>query len=261
MTRFLQGITALAAFVVCTAAHGGPVTVQVTFGQPPFGSLGSEEIGIRFPTANHPSQYTSETVFVGRLEGNGSNLVGASPSIFVDSLDDIYMYCYDLYQSVSGGLTVNYTINFAGPTARTLNFLGAVNYVLSGYTNTWTDPWAWLHPTDLNQAVAIQLGIWESRYETSSTWALGLGSFRASGVDTDTGLWITRFFAAVNNAAVNDLPAGFAMTLESPRAQDMLTGDPPPTNVPAPGSLALVAVALGALSLARSRSMRRMTRD
>ena len=88
--------------------------------------------------------------------------------------------CHDLRQGLHGGTyTVNYSVD-----ARTLDFLGAVNYVLNGNSNTWADINAWLHPSNGNIGAAIQVGIWKSLYETSGdlvVWA-----------DTDVRNWHPR---------------------------------------------------------------------
>ena len=76
--------------------------------------------------------------------GTASAVAGVAPSSFVDSLDDLYMYCYDLYEQVHAGQEADYTINVDGPTARTLDFLGAVNTSSTVAATSWSDPFAWL---------------------------------------------------------------------------------------------------------------------
>ena len=172
----------------------------------------------------------------GRFQGKGSNPVGVGPGIFTDSLDELYMYCYDVYESVGNGWDVDYTINFNGENDRTLDFLGAVNAVLGN-----GDPYAWLHPSSGTMAAAIQLGIWESKYESTDAWDLLGGSFLAQHMKKDTQRFLDSFIAAMG--ASPSLDGRYVITLEASGAQDMITGDPP-AAVPEPGTAALFGVAL-----------------
>lgn len=220
-------------------------SVHVKFDSNIFSGSGYDAVSIGYPSG-------SAAVAAGRFQGTASAVAGVAPSIFVDSLDDLYMYCYDLYEQVHAGQEADYTINVDGPTARTLDFLGAVNYILHGGSNDWSDPFAWLHPASAEQGAAIQLGIWESKYD--SGWELGSGSFKASGLETATQNWWLQFRAAVLDGAVADLDPSFAMTLEAPGVQDMITGDP--QALPEPASALLVALGLAGIGAARPRRRR-----
>ena len=228
-------------------------TVRVVFDSNIFEDAPNpDNVSITYPGLGVGAPRETAATAAGRFQGTVLEYSGVPLTIFVDGLNDLYMYCYDVYEHIWGGKDLTYTINLVGESARTLDFLGAVNDELNK-SNAKYDQYAWLHPANGYVAAAIQLGIWESKYDIDANgWDLANGLFSATGIadgTNQTESYLSRFIAAIGSSA--SLDGRFVMTLENDGFQDMITGDPP-GSVPEPGTLGLLAAAgLGLLAARR----------
>jgi hypothetical protein len=262
------------ALGVSSMAQAGP-TLDLKFPSvPTLFPAGSDTVKIQYN--NGTSSYNG-TVYAGMFGGEATGSTDFNPETLYQSESNVLVYCVDIFdnliksnstydvrdvapdQVVFGGDNSDIRRDFG----RTLNFLGALNSVLSSdyglnfgdknwlnpaLTSTQSSPSGWM-------AGAIQVGIWESLYEKAEgPLKIDDGWFKVAGIgtgnhnlSTDGSALLSTVFGMMDSFP--PLDATVVKWLESADGQDLIA-DPLP--VPAPGTIALLAAGLG-LALRRRR--------
>lgn len=271
-------LLAAAAFgMASTATVAEPIyegQVGIRFDSPIFGATGAPAVTLSGPAGT--SGRVNAGLFRGDVyePGSPAGYDGFDPSVLYRGLDDILLYCVDLFQRIGGGWKEEYRVyslkdadrvvkkSDAHPLDRdfdrTLEFLGAMNYTLQAMPSFVGDgerSYNWLNPISGWMSGAIQVGIWESLYEGNAPLDITGGAFTATGLGQAGEALLQSAFDAVNGAAgalpYTALDPAKVLLLSSDTRQDMLVGDPP-AMVPAPAPATLMLA--GLILMARRRA-------
>lgn len=252
-----------------TAAIASPIpsTVDLTFRN----ASGLFPEGNLIATINYNNGDTSKSsrVRAGMFGGTASNGVNFEPTTLFRSEDGVLAYCVDILNNLLRSANT-YNVNSLASDevdvrdgvrrdfGRTLDFLGAVNFVTEqNYRTTEDDPaFNWLTPSASWMSAAIQVGIWESLYEQEQSDLSITGdddwfsaSFEGSERDKQSAAnFLEMAFSAMSTTEALD--ASRVKWLQIEGGQDLLVD---PVDVPVPGTLLLTAAGLGLLRLRKKR--------
>lgn len=275
MTTFksnrLVAAAALSMGMASTASLAAPMyegQVGISFDRSIFGDTGKKTVTLSGPGGI--SGRVNAGMFHGEVyePGTPDGFDGFDPRVLYRGLDDILLYCVDLFQQIGGGWDEEYSVYSLKDSdrvvdgsadhpldrdfSRTLDFLGALNYTLQATASFVGDgdrSYNWLNPTYGWMSGAIQVGIWESLYEGDAPLDITGGAFSVTGLGTSGEALLRTAFDAVNGVdgalQYTALDPAKVLLLTSSTRQDMLVGDPPlPVPAPAPAALLLAGLAL-----------------
>jgi hypothetical protein len=157
-------------------------------------------------------------------------------------------YCTELTQSFYFNTTYNDYSVVDGATAWGATRSQALNHLMSAAN-------FYAVPTDAAQSAAVQAAVWEVLYETSGTYDLNAGTFKATSANLTT----QGYLSALNASTWANLP-NVPIThkvdqLYSPGQQNFMVI----TSVPEPESYAMLLAGLGLIgTIARRRSQQKV---
>jgi len=222
-----------AALALATAAQALPSLATGGYASNP---NGGDSVHIVSPVVERD-------ILAGAFVGTQTDLI-APPSSTT-----ILFWCFELDQFFSPGTTY-YDYTAVTPFAN-IALEELFTEVFGGGTISQPIP-------DLVSA-AVQLAIWEIRYETAPSYNLASGVFTASG---GTGSVTLAQFYLNHLGDPGNQPSKYVVTkLESPSAQDFITATPRPPGevgkIPEPSALPLLGLGMAAMLLARRRRAER----
>lgn len=250
--------------------------VSICAGTLAFGALAQAKpmVTLEFPAApalfpqgykatqiTYNNNVTSKTSYVaaGMFGGTATGSNDFDATTLYSSENNVLAYCIDIMNNLLSDGTYNVqaigqnqvdnSTDVRRDFARTLSFLGAVNEVLTPIlllSDTHTN---WLNPNSAWMSAAIQVGIWESLYESDgAVLSTSDGWFEATTLGTQGDEFLTAAFGMMSTAAALD--ARKVKWLQIENGQDLIVD---PVTVPTPATLGLFALGLAGLGWSRRK--------
>ncbi len=197
-------------------------------------------MGARMFTSSLTSPSIDRDILAGGFTGTQTDLLFPSPST-------ILFWCFELDQFFGfGGTYTDYAATTVSDPAANLALAELFTEVFGGSAVS--------APISDATSAAVQLAVWEIRYDTgnASGYHLNNGSFTATG---GLGAVSTAQTLLDNLGSPGNQPSRYNITLlASPSSQDFITATPrPPFLTPEPSLLSLLGVGLTAMLLAMRR--------
>ena len=233
MNQFLKSVIAASALVVATAASAAPVQVNVVLS--PLSAAFTDT-----PTASSDGSFS----LAGYKYGQWTDVAAGEFDASITGGPSFAAYCYDIKVGLdNNGL---YNMSYASGSVPGSDYDAVARlFAAAGFNGS---KWANDQVTGV-ESTALQLAIWETKYDSLANFNLGSGNLKFSG-----------FSQQIRDTATSFATQAKALTAGSYNANVLLFSPAPAdssqalvTTVPEPSTYALMAACLGVVGFVARR--------